>query len=949
MMSIYRIMKFGLQKPRFICLVSMLFFLSPHIFAQISDGGLPPSFGYQQMLRKATAATKVPIDFYIEDLRETDNWQAREGVPTPVANLVSVDYTMENSGYWTTLPGGERIWRLHLKAEDAVATMLYYKDFYIPEGGKLFIYSADKSQLLGAYTHHTHPSGGLFSTEFIGGEELILEYVASETSEETPRIYINEIGYGYNTAALRAFCNMTTRSTSGTCMVNVNCEEGGAWQNEKKGVCHTIQKIGGKSYICTASLMNNTAEDFKPLILTAYHCAYGSSSYASSSDMEQWMFYFHLEREDCSNSSLPTVSKTMTGCKMLVNTGMAGGSDGLLLQLNDMIPENYDVFYNGWDRRGIAAVSGVSIHHPLGDYKKISTYSDPSKEYTFQSSEFTADTYAHWNVTFAQTENGFGVTEEGSSGSPLYNENKLVIGTLTGGNSTCLYRRGLNIYGKLSYHWNKYKTDSSTRMDVWFDPLNSGVETLAGRFRKVLKPSPQNPKVVNLGQSISITWSAPESNETPKRYHVYRNNNKIGETTSLSFIDHDPVIGSLVYSVSAVYADEEESPFVTATISYIKYKAPSDLKAERPKEDSDQIQLSWNAPVYEQTIYWGTADPTYMVGFEGKRTPFYYGQKWSPSEISPLNGKTIKAVQFVPVEDNTYEVYISQGENTYRQSIETSSLEAREFNTINLKTPFVIDGSKSLIVSIYASVVGTDYPAVCDGGHAIDGKGNICSYDGNEWSKLYNDNDPDERDYNFIVTAIISSENGNLSGNSKSYDVSERSSEIAISTKNIQTRAAKLPLDDNAVSLRSSAPAAFPEITKYIIYRSGSPYKNMDASETTYTFSDYVSTRYYEVSALYDDVIESEKSDKAYITIVGTDYINASVSISPTRFSNYVSLKGYESVTRVDVVSVSGKICLVVNNPNETIDTSSLSPGLYFFRIYDKNNKQIVIKAIKAN
>ncbi|MDR2917734.1 MAG: protease, partial [Tannerella sp.] len=906
-------MKFGFRRSLFTCLVGILLFLSPHIFAQISEGGLPPSFSYQQMLRKATAETKVPIDFYIEDLRETDDWQARDGAPKPVARLIPVDYTMDNSGYRTTLPGGEKIWRLHLKADDAVAIMLYYNDFYIPEGGKLFIYSANKSQILGAYTHRTHPSGGLFATEFIGGDELILEYVESNTSKEKPRININEIGYGYNTAALRTFCGITTRA-SGSCMVNINCEEGIAWQNEKKSVCYTVQVVGNENYICTASLMNNTAEDFKPLVLTALHCAYNNRYNVSSSDsdFEQWLFYFHREREDCSNSSLPIIAKTMTGCKKLAQTGLDGGSDGLLLMLNDMIPEDYDVFYNGWDRRGVAALSGVCIHHPSGDYKKISTYNTPTTNYTFEVTQFTCDKNAHWNLIFAQTANGFSVTEEGSSGSPLYNENKLVIGTLTGGSSSCTIRRGFNIYGKMSYHWDKYKTDSSTRMDVWLDPLNLGVETLCGRFRKELKPSPTNLKVVNLGRSVSLTWKAPsDEKETPVGYNIYRNNTKIGETTSLYFVDYEPVTGSLAYSVSAVYADKEESAFTTATMFYVQYKAPSDLNAKRLSNDNNQIELSWNAPLYEQTIYWGTMETMYTVGFK-HNDPFYFGQKWTPDEISPLNKKTIKAVQFIPMRTHTYEVYISQGNRTYKKNIDTSSLDYLSINTIPLDEPFVIDGSKSLIVSIYVSQVGDYfYPAISDNGPVVGGKGNIYSFDGNNWA-AYNEYSPEGKQYyNFAVSAIVSSESGTIPADNRSSVLLNHNSEITES-RNVQPRVAAIPMIENTVSLRSSQPAVFPEVTRYNIYRSGSFYEVINASETTYTYAENSFSHYYEVSAIYDDIIESEKSDKAYITSVDTENINASVNISPTRFSNHVSLKGYESVKRVDVVSVSGKICLVV-------------------------------------
>ena len=952
-MESYKKTKSRLVRVVYVILAGMMLIHPSYIYSQISEGGVPPSFNYQQMLRSAVVETHVPIDFYIEDLRETDNWRAREGAPMPVSKLVAVDYTMENSGYRTTLPGGEKIWQLHLKAKDAVALMLYYSDFYIPKGGRLFIYSADKSQLLGAYTHITNPRGGLFASEFIGGDELILEYVESETSDETPRICINEVGYGYNAAALRAFCGITTRATSGSCMVDVNCEEGDAWQSEKKGVCHTIQKIGTASYnyICSGSLMNNTAEDFKPFILTARHCAFDRRRgiYASSSDMEQWIFYFHKEQEGCGSDYLPTVPKTMTGCKLIVNTGMGGGSDGMLLLLNDMIPEGYDVFYNGWDRSDIAAQSGVCLHHPVGDNMKISTYDEPARVYPFVSSDFNGDRNAHWNVTFKKTANGHGVTDEGSSGAPLFNQNKLIVGTLTGGNSTCVYTGGLNIYGRMSYHWDKYKTDSSTRMDIWLDPLNLNVMTFPGRFRKNLKPSPANLNAVYLGQKVSLSWNAPASSEVPVRYNIYRNNYKIEETTLLSYMDYGLPDGSVIYSVSAVYADGEESSFANATISYVEYKAPYDLRAERASAGNNNVKLSWKVPLYEQTIFWGSMDQTYVVGFEDN-PPFYFGQRWTSEEISPLHEKTIKAIQFVPGEKNTYEVFISQGVRTYRQNIESSSLTySGNPNTVTLNKPFVIDGTKSLIVSVYISNVGEDYPAVCDNGPAVDGKGNIYSSDGVNWVKLYDENVPNKFNYNFIIAAIVSSESGSLTDSDR---VLSRSSEIIISNGNAKLRVSELPVSEENISVRSSSvPVSFPEITKFKLYRGSedalSPYyKDISASDTMHIDNTSLGY-YYEITAVYGEM-ESARSNKTDIS-VDIEFVDASVDIFPTRFSGYVRLKGYEYVTRLDIISVSGKVCLVVDNPGETVDTSSLLPGLYFFRISDANGRQRVVKAIKAN
>jgi hypothetical protein len=921
----------------------MITVLYSNTFAQISEGGIPPSFHYSETKSSAGTVEKVPVNFYIEDLRETDGWQAREGVPMPVAKLIDVDYSPENSGKWITLPGGERIWKLELEAQDAVAIMLYYNDFLIPEGGKLFIYSNDKSHLLGAYTHGTHPDGGLFATEFVSGDRIVLEYVAPENGENKPEIRIGQIGYGYNQSALRALCLVQSRKESGDCEVNINCEEGDAWQNEKRGICHTVQKIGNAAYICTASLVNNTAQDLKPLIITAMHCSDDGSKMASANDMLQWLFYFDHELEGCDNNSSPIDCQSMTGCTLLAGTELNGESDGMLLLLRQVIPDSYNVYYNGWDRSSAIPQSGVGIHHPEGDYKKISTYGQPATIETFDAGDIAGENNAHFNVTFMQTANGYGVTEKGSSGSPLFNQNKLIVGTLSGGNSSCSYPRGLNLYGRLYYHWDRYNTDSLSQMSVWLDPINSGVQTLAGRYNTAFKPAPVNLQIINQGLGMYLEWDMPGSSSNVERYYVYRNNRKIGETTTNYFPDSDPLHGSNTYAVSAIYAGGEESEFVTASVDFVKYQPPLNLRAERVA--TSRVRLTWDAPEFEQTIYWGSMDITYGVSFENGE-PFYFGQVWQPDELTLLHRKTVKAVQFVPDGGNTYEIYIRQGERIYRQAVEPSSLQYLNINTVNLATPYVIDASMPLFVTVHAVSVGSDYPAVCDNGPVVDGKGNIYSFDGNTWMKLYEEDEPGDFNYNFIVTAIVSSVEGELPVQDNSRTAA--SAKILKSSRQ-NVRSAKIGNAPASVSLRSSQPKNYPEVTRYKLFRINSSFSFVQAPATSY--SDVTSSNQYtyQVSALYGDS-ESAKSNIANIVTVDIPSVNDSVDILPSAFSNSVRLKGYEYVTKIDVFSATGAVNFTIDIPSQTINTSSLSPGIYFFRIYGDNGKVLkVAKTVKVN
>lgn len=809
-------------------------------YSQISEGGKPVSFNYQNQLKSEQPAVQIPINFSVEDLIAVDAWQASQGAPLAVSTLIDTDLSIDNAGKWETLPGGEKIWQLHLQAKGAIALMLYYDTFYIPKDGKLFLYNADKSQVLGAYTSRTNPAGKTFATEFVAGDELILEY-NPPVSGEKARISISQVGYGYNHLSVSGNLR-STGTESGFCMVNINCEEGEEWQDEKNGICRMVEKVGGRGFLCSGSLVNNTAKDMKPYILSAYHCTedYEKGKIASDEELNQWIFYFHFEHTGCENTSPIAAYKTMIGCTRIVNIPIEEGSDGLLLLLNHQIPKDYNVYFNGWDRSDTPASSGVNIHHPQGDYMKISTFGNYPVETTtwIDESDNSGARNAHWNVIFDKTLNGHGITEGGSSGSPLFNENKQIVGTLSGGNSTCRLTNGNNLYGKLAYHWNKYSQADTGRMDIWLDPLNTGVTALPG-----------------------LSQSGKE--------------------------------GSL-----------------------INYKAPTDVTAEATS--STDVRIQWNAPVYTKTIGWGTYSSHGQIGFQG--TPFYFGQRWEPQDLKNIHKKSLVSVNFIPVSNVNYAIYIQQGERTYQQEVVNTI--ANRSNTIELKTPYTIDANQELIISIYAKKYRRSiYPAFVDGGPTINGKGNLISFDGKKWEYLQDN----EIDNNFIVSATVSSEEGELNASHSA------------ATHN-------LPKTTEV----SSEIEAFPLITGYNIYRNEVKQASVPASEQEYTDKNVIAGKHtYSVSALYDK--EESKATTAVTEIKVHSEIIAEldeVNIHPTLFKDQIQIKNYPEVKSLEIYSADGKMVRKINQPEEWIETGSFSPGVYFFKI--TTNKAVkTIRSIK--
>ncbi|MFN3951607.1 MAG: T9SS type A sorting domain-containing protein [Thermaurantimonas sp.] len=271
--------------------------------------------------------------------------------------------------------------------------------------------------------------------------------------------------------------------SSGSCNVNIRCPEGNNYQLQRRSVVRMNVPIGGFVFYCTGSLVNNTALDRKPYLLSAEHCVLDQNDVIIDSvAMASIIFRFNWESPGCSNPPSPNgiPNQIVTGGRLRAHSndgGGATGSDMLLLELAISPPASYNVFFAGWNRSNIPAVGGAGIHHPNGDIKKISTYS-----MTLQSGAFQQAPGAFWLVNWIATTSGHGVTEGGSSGSPLFNTSGEIVGTLTGGSASCNNRTGTDYYGKFWYHWDKNGTANNRQLRPWLDPLNTGQTSLAGLF-----------------------------------------------------------------------------------------------------------------------------------------------------------------------------------------------------------------------------------------------------------------------------------------------------------------------------------------------------------------------------------------------------------------------------------------------------------------------------------
>jgi len=118
--------KFGLS-------LFLYLLFSSQLHSQISRGGIPKSFRLGLTGDIVERVNMPSVDVEALSLEDVD--RAQSNLPYRFAQAFTVDYNLNNSGTWTELANGDRLWRLMITCKDAKSINFLYDQFIIPKGG----------------------------------------------------------------------------------------------------------------------------------------------------------------------------------------------------------------------------------------------------------------------------------------------------------------------------------------------------------------------------------------------------------------------------------------------------------------------------------------------------------------------------------------------------------------------------------------------------------------------------------------------------------------------------------------------------------------------------------------------------------------------------------------------------------------------------------------------
>lgn len=462
-----------------IVLFSVFYLAALLSFAQDEQANLPYSFRHQNISMNIDNVTMPAIDR--DALLKEDEANSDKSTPYRVGVGFSLGTTTKNAGRLDETADSGKLWRIQYRSENAYMVYLVFDHFNIPENAELYVYSPDHEQVYGPYTNKDVQSTGRFESDNIIGDELIVEYYEPANARYEGEFEIAAFMHIYkNILHTQDDSKGPYGDAEGNCHLDVACPEVQPWRDNVRSVVFILMSArvvdenthqeGWMTALCSGAMINNVRMDKTPYVLSANHCV---------SDVNQtYKFYFNYQTNECGGTS-GTSKRFANGGKIIARSNESANpytaSDFLLLKITGYISPTYSdsIVFAGWDRSGAASV-GVGIHHPHGDWKKASF---PSRVVNVTNGSYANKFFV---VSWMNNPNK-GVTEQGSSGSPLFNARHRIIGTLTGGSSYCYYVNGTDDYGKFSYHWlNNGATLDENKLQPWLDPDNTGAIVLDG-------------------------------------------------------------------------------------------------------------------------------------------------------------------------------------------------------------------------------------------------------------------------------------------------------------------------------------------------------------------------------------------------------------------------------------------------------------------------------------
>ena len=392
-------------------------------------------------------------------------------------------WALDKAGRWSLL--------LDIRSLEAKALRSSLQIESLPEGSQITFYSADGAPL--SQQSKALTKGKTLWSPTADGESLTIRVTLPHgAGPEQALATLGPVSH-FLVSPLDGKALLEFEKAAGACNLDAVCYE--QYEPLRQAVSRMVYTVGGGSFTCTGTLLNDIdSDDTRLYYLTANHCI---SDQTTAESLET---LWYLESAVCDGSSRSPFYTRATGGADLLSTDFDTDATLLLLREDPDVAVNFA----GWTTEfNLGPVFG--IHHPSGDWKKIS-FGNALDYSSRSSSNILPETDPLAN--FLRVVWSEGTTEGGSSGSAIFDADNHIVGTLYGGGASCETPAAADVYGRFDRayersNWRTYLFTDASQKPVTIAKAGAGAGVVTS-----------TPAGINCGSDCSRAVAAYNKNTT---------------------------------------------------------------------------------------------------------------------------------------------------------------------------------------------------------------------------------------------------------------------------------------------------------------------------------------------------------------------------------------------------------------------------------------------------
>ncbi|MDR0770491.1 MAG: hypothetical protein LBE75_04760 [Burkholderiales bacterium] len=336
---------------------------------------------------------------------------------------------------WQNIGGGHTA-RLAVTSPNALGIRVALQLRALPDSAELrFSGSGAPERIIGVISgqeaNALRDDNKIYWTPVTEGETQNIEiFLPSSIKTEDVKVRLKAASHLFTSAQNGFNTDLVTKAVSLPCNIDVSCKHnalGTAFQNTAKAVARMVYSDFIFTYTCTGTLLKSADNSQTPYFWSAAHCM-DSAIGASPQSLANTLNTYWFEEAASCNSIQPNPGyQLLAGGAQILHNKTA--TDTLLLRLNNPPPAG--AFFSGWDATFFSSGAMIGVHHPRGDYKKVSIGKGEGKTCDTIFSDPIVNMASFTLVGVSE-----GIFESGSSGSGLFtlsNDAYYLRGGLLGG------------------------------------------------------------------------------------------------------------------------------------------------------------------------------------------------------------------------------------------------------------------------------------------------------------------------------------------------------------------------------------------------------------------------------------------------------------------------------------------------------------------------------------